>query len=107
MIPPLGGRVFGLHAAILNREHVGEDTLLDHRLAEQSATISGTRAQLLTRRLHGLVLALEFEFVGAALLGLEQLPGAVNGPVAEVAVTRESERTRGQGVVEEVANESW
>lgn len=107
MIPPLTGRVLGLHAAVLDREHVIEDTLLDHRLAEQSAAISGTNTQLLTRRLHGLVLALEFEFVGAALLGLEQLPGAVDGPVAEVAVAGETERTGGQRVIEKVADESW
>lgn len=71
MVPALAGRILGLHAAILNREHIGEDTLLDHRLAEQSAAVAGTNAQLLTGRLHGLVLALELEFVGAALLGLE------------------------------------
>lgn len=106
MVPPLTGRVLGLHAAVLDREHVVEDTLLDHRLAEQSAAITSARAQLLTRSLHGLVLTLEFEFVGAALLGLEQLPGAVDGPVAEVAVTGEAKRTGGQRVVKEVADES-
>jgi hypothetical protein len=71
MVPALAGRILGLHATILNREHIGEDTLLDHRLAEQSATVAGTNAQLLTGRLHSLVLALELKFVGAALLGLE------------------------------------
>lgn len=107
MVPALAGGVLSLHAAVLDREHVGEDTLLDHRLAEQSAAISGTDAQLLTGRLHGLVLALELEFVGAALLGLEQLPSAVNGPVAKVTVAGEAERTGSQRMVEEVADESW
>ena len=107
VIPALAGRVLGLHAAVFDREHVGEDTLFDHRLAEQSATIAGTDAQLLTGRLHGLVLALELEFVGVALLGLEQLPSAVDGPVAEVTVAGEAERTGSQRMVEEVADESW
>ncbi len=50
--------------------------------------------------------ALELEFACTALLGLEQLPGAVDGPVAEVAVSREAERTGSERVVEEIADKS-
>ena len=107
MIPPLSRRVICLQAPILDREQVGKNTLLVHGLAEQSASVTGTGAQLLARRLHGLVLALELEFLVAALLRLEELPGAVDGPVAEVAVAREAEGARGERVVEEVADESY
>lgn len=34
MIPPLGWRVVGLHAAVLDGEHISENALLNHRLAE-------------------------------------------------------------------------
>lgn len=105
MIPPLSRRVISLQTPILNREQIRENALLDHRLAEQPASIARTSAQLLTRSLHTLVLALELEFLGPTLLRLEQLPGAVDCPVAEVAVSGEAERARGQWVVEEVADE--
>jgi hypothetical protein len=42
----------------------------------------------------------------AALLGLEQLPCAVDGPVTEVTVSGEAEGTGGERVVEEVADQS-
>lgn len=106
MVPSLGGRVFRLQAPILNGEQIFEDSLLVHGLAEQSTTVTGTGAQLLTCGLHGLVLALELKFLLAALLRLEQLPGTVDGPVAEVAVTGEAERTGGERMVEEVADKS-
>lgn len=51
-------------------------------------------------------LALEFEVVRTALLGSVELPGAVDGPVAEVAVSGEAERAWGEGVPEEVADHS-
>ena len=47
------------------------------------------------------------EFLLLALLRLEQLPGAVDGPVAEEAVAGKAERARGERVVEEVADERW
>jgi hypothetical protein len=105
MIPPLSRWVISLQTPILNREQISEDPLLDHRLAEQPAPIARTSAQLLTCSLHAQVLALELEFLGPALLRLEQLPGAVDCPVAEVAVSGEAEGARGQWVVEEVADE--
>jgi hypothetical protein len=42
----------------------------------------------------------------ATLLGPEQLPGAVDGPVSEVTVAGEAEGTGCERVVEEVADES-
>lgn len=106
MVPPIRRGRLSLHASILNREHISEDTLLVHRDAEELAIITGTSAKLLTRIMHALVLALHLKFLLAALLGLEQLPGAVDGPVAQVTVTREAEGTRGERVVKEVADES-
>lgn len=40
-------------------------------------------------------LALELEMMRPALLGSVELPGAVDGPVAEVAVAGEAEGPRG------------
>lgn len=71
MIPPLRRRIIRLQTPILNGEHISENPLLDHRFAEQPAPIAGPSAQLLTRSLHALVLALKLEFLGAALLRLE------------------------------------
>lgn len=106
MVPSLGGRIVRLQASILNGKQIFENSLLVHGLAEQLAAIAGAGTQLLTCRLHGLVLALELEFLLTALLRLEQLPGAVDGPVAEVAVTGEAEGTGGERMVKEVADES-
>lgn len=106
MVPPFSRGVVGLHTSVLDREHIIEDTLLVHRFPEQSATITGTSPQLLTRSLHALVLTLQLEFVVLTLLSLEELPGTVDGPVTQETVTREAEGTRGKGVVKEVANKS-
>lgn len=106
VVPTLGRGVIRLHTPILDREHISEDTLLVHRFAEQSASIASRGTQLLTCGLHGLVLALQFEFLLAALLGLEQLPCAVDCPVAQVAIAGETERARSERVVKEVTNES-
>lgn len=43
---------------------------------------------------HRLVLAFELEGFGGATLAQEEEPGAVDGPVAEVAVAREVEGAR-------------
>lgn len=107
VVPSLSRRVFCLHASVLNGEHVIEDTLLNLGLAEKLAAVTSTGAQLLAGSLHALELALQLHFLVVALLGLEELPGAVDGPVAEVTVTREAEGTGGKRVVEEVADESW
>jgi hypothetical protein len=107
IVPPISRRGLGLHASILDREHIGEYTLLVHRHTEQLASIASTSAKFLTCVLHALVLAHHLGFLLAALLGPEQLPGAVDGPVTEVTVTGEAERARGERVVKEVANESY
>lgn len=107
MVPPISRGRLSLHTRVLNREHISEDTLLVHRNAEELATITSTGAKLLTRIMHALVLAHHLKLLLAALLGLEQLPGAVDGPVAQVAVTGEAEGTRGERVVKEVADESY
>lgn len=104
MVPSLSSRRLSLHASILDRDHIGKDTLLVHRHTEQLASITSTSAQLLACILHALILAHHLEFLLAALLGLEQLPGAVNGPVAKVTVTREAERTGSERVVKEIAD---
>lgn len=105
MIPPLSRRVISLQTPVLDREQIVENALLDHRLAEQPASIAGTSAQLLTRGLHTLILTLELEFLLTALLRLQQLPGAVDGPVPEVAVAGEAKRAGCYWVVKEVADE--
>lgn len=107
MVPAFSRGVIGLHTSVLNREHIIEDTLLVHRFPEQPTTITGTSPQLLTSSLHALVLTLQLEFVILTLLRLEELPSTVDGPVTQETVTREAERTRGERVVEEVANEGW
>lgn len=105
MIPPVLGRILRLQAPILDRKQIAEHARLDHRLAEQPAAVAGARAELLTRRLHRLPLALQLELLRAALLRLVQLPRAVDGPVAEVAGSREAQRARRERVPEEVADE--
>ena len=107
MIPPLSRWIICLHTAILDREQISEDALLVHGFAEQFAPIAGAHAQLLTCSLHALVLALQFQFLALALLGLEQLPGTVDSPVAEVSVAREAEGARGERMVEKVANQGY
>lgn len=94
MIPPIPTRRISLQPPILNREQIRKNTLLIHRLSEQLSTIVGAGTQLLARTVHGMFLALELEAVRATLLGLVELPGAVDGPMAEVAVSGEAEGTR-------------
>jgi hypothetical protein len=106
IVPPISRRGLGLHAGIFNREHIGEDALLVHRHTEQLASIASTGAKLLTCILHALVLAHHLGLLLLALLGPEQLPGAVDGPVTKVTVTGEAERARSERVVKEVTNES-
>jgi hypothetical protein len=106
IVPSIGRRRISLHASILDREHISEDTLLVHRDTEQLSSVTRASAQLLTRLLHALILAHQLELVLATLLGPEQLPGAVDGPVSEVTVAGEAEGTGSERVVEEVADES-
>jgi hypothetical protein len=41
------------------------------------------------------------------LLRLEELPGTVDSPVTQETITGEAEGTRGEGMVEKVANKGW
>lgn len=104
MIPPILTRPLRLHPSILNGKHIRKHTPLIHRHAEQLSAIPGAGPQLLARRPHGLPLSLELELALLTELGLVEVPGAVDRPVAEVAGSREAERTRREGVPEEVAD---
>ena len=95
MIPPLLTRPISLQPSILNREHIRKHALLVHRHPEQFPAIAGSRAQLLTGRVHRLLLALQVEEVFAALLCLVELPGAVDGPVAQETGAGEAEGAGG------------
>ena len=104
MIPPLLTRRLRLQPSILDRKQIPKHARLDHALAEQTAAIARARAELFARGPHRLVLALQLELVCAALLALEELPGAVDRPVPEVAGSGEAEGAGGERVPEEVAD---
>lgn len=79
--------------------------MLVHRNPEQlGAALAAPRAQLLARRCHGLLLSLQLQLARPPLLGLVQLPGAVDCPVAKVPPSGEFEGARGEGVEEEVSD---
>ena len=107
MVPALLTRRFSLQPTILNREQISKNTALVHRLPEQLASISRSSPELLTRGVHRLPLALKLQLLGAALLRLEQLPGTVDGPMAEIASPGETEGTRRLGVVQEITDQSY
>lgn len=104
MVPAISGRSLGLYPGVLDG-HTVPDSLLLHGNSEQLAHLAAlrlARAQFLpllrcqavvvdeTERLacvrHAVVLPLELELVLFAVLGLVELPCAVDGPVAEGAV---------------------
>ena len=58
---------------------------------------------MFARRPHRHVLALEIALFGPTTLAQEEQPGAVNGPVAEVAVSTEVEGAWGERMREVVA----
>lgn len=128
MIPPLPTRIIRLHPRILNR-HTPPNAPLNHRTPVQPAHLTAPHAQasriralaarlvlahlvavrvhqpqVLARRAHRHVLALELALLGPAALAQEKHPGAVDGPVAEVAVAREVEGARRERVREVVAD---
>lgn len=107
LIPPLPPRPLRLHPRILHRHpplppllhplplslphHPAPNTLLHHRLPKQAVPHRpAMHPQLLARRAHAVVLAFELELGAAPELGLVQLPGAVDGPVAEGAEAGEA-----------------
>lgn len=105
MIPPLLTRALGLHPPILNWKHILIYPALIHRDPKQLASIPSARTELLARGIHRLPLALQLKLSRAALLRLVQLPGAVDGPVPQVAGSRETEGSGGERVPEEVADQ--
>lgn len=106
MIPPVLGRVLGLHPRILNGEQIRENASLIHADPEElRAALAASRAQLLACRRHGLVLTLQLEFLLSTQLRLIEIPGTVDGPMAQVARSRELEGSGGARVVEEVSNQ--
>jgi hypothetical protein len=128
MIPPLPPRKIRLQPRILHR-HTPPHAPLNHRTPIQSShlptlhtqptriralptsllftnpvAVSVQQAQVLARRAHTHVLALELAFLGRAPLAQEEHPGAVDGPVAQEAVAGEVEWARGERVGKVVAD---
>ena len=118
MIPPCPTRKVRLHPRILHR-HTPPNPPLNHRTPIQPPHLAPPHTkpprirsvtacllfadlvavrihepQVLARGPHRLVLAFELEGFGGATLAQEEEPGAVDGPVTEVAVAREVEGTR-------------
>jgi hypothetical protein len=104
VIPPILRRRLGLYPCILDR-HAVPNALLQHRNPVQLAhlaalglsraqfqplfcgqSMSINEAKCFAGVGHAPVLLFEFELVLFALLVLVELPGAVDGPVAEGAV---------------------
>jgi len=104
VVPAILRRCLGLYPGVLNR-HTLPDALLLHGKSEQLAhlvalcltlaqlqpffcgqAVSVDEAEGLAGMGHAPVLPFEFELVLFALFVLVELPGAVDGPVAEGAV---------------------
>lgn len=107
MVPAILSRGIGLYPRVLNR-HTIPDSLLLHgnsvklahlvafcfALAELQSLFCGQtlvvdETERLTSGRHAVVLSFEVELVLGAALGLVELPCAVDGPVAEGAVTED------------------
>jgi hypothetical protein len=104
MIPPLPPGTISLQPRILNRKQIRKHTPLIHGYPEKfCASFAAAGSQLFASSGHGLLLPVEFGLLLSAETGLVELPGAVDGPVAQVAVAREAEGPGREGVVEEVS----
>jgi hypothetical protein len=131
MVPPLPARVIRLRPSILDG-HAAPNPPLNHRTPVQPTNITAPdtqpsrirtltarllfadlvairvhQAQVLARRAHRHVLALQLALLGPAALAQEQHPCTVDRPVAEIAVAREVQRARGERVREVVADVCW
>lgn len=102
MVPRLPGRCLALVARVLDRHGIGSvDALLllsdtvQPPFLPGSGTSRGT--ELLVGGVHALLNAEKLPLAGLALLALEEEPGAVDGPVAEMAVTSHAQRRRRLG----------
>lgn len=119
MVPAIGAWAVGLDASVFNGD-TAPDVVLHHGDSVQPSdalSLCGSLAlfynvsggvhetQSLTCVSHALVLAFEIALVLCALLGLVDLPCTVNSPVSEIAIARESEGSRCEGMRQEVANQ--
>lgn len=99
MIPRLPGRRLSLHTCILDRHpFMPVNALLLHGDAVEISLLAGARAargpQLLAGQRHALVHAHQLALAGLALPAPEELPGAVDRPVSQVAVAGHPEGRR-------------
>lgn len=118
MVPAISAWAVGLNASVFDG-NTTPNVVLHHGDSVQPSNalslccslslcydVSGSihETQGLTGISHALVLALKVTLVLCALLSLEDLPCAVNGPVSKVAIARESERSGCDGMREEVTD---
>jgi hypothetical protein len=119
VVPAIGAWAVGLDAGVLNRD-TAPDIVLHHGDSVQSSDVLSLcgslslfhnvssrvhETQSLTRISHALVLTFEITLVLCALLSLVDLPRAVDSPVSEITLAGESERSRCEGMRQEVANQ--
>jgi hypothetical protein len=119
VVPAIGAWAVGLDASVFNGD-TAPDIVLHHGNSVQSSDVLSLcssfslfhnvssrvhETERLTRISHALVLAFEITFVLCAQLGLVDLPRAVDSPVSEIALARESERSRCEGMRQEVADQ--
>lgn len=102
MVPSLLCGELGLKPRILDRHRLdAPDTLLLHGDTIQVSLVAGAGArglaQLLAGVVHAAVHAVALALDLLVLLAAEELPGAVDGPVAEVAEAGHAEGRRGRG----------
>jgi hypothetical protein len=119
VVPAIGAWAIGLDASVLNR-NTTPDIVLHHGNSVQSSDILSLCSSLsifynvtsrvhetksLTCVSHTLVLTFEITLVLCALLSLVDLPCAVNSPVSEITLARESEGSGCKGMRKEVADQ--
>lgn len=119
MVPAIGAWAVGLNASVFNGD-TAPDIVLHHGDSVQPSDVLSLcgslplfhnvssrvhETQSLTRISHALVLAFEVTLVLCALLGLVDLPCAVNSPVSEITIAGESEGSRCEGMRQEVADQ--
>ena len=119
MVPAIGAWAVCLDASVLNGD-TAPDVILHHGNSVQPSNVlslcgsfslfydvSGRvhETQSLACVPHALVLAFEVTLVLCALLGLVDLPCAVDSPVSEITIAGKSERSRCEGMRQEVADQ--
>jgi hypothetical protein len=119
VVPAIGAWAVGLDASVFNRD-TAPDVVLHHGDSVQPSDVLSLcgslslfydvssrvhETQSFTCVSHALVLAFEVTLVLCALLSLVDLPCAVDSPVSEITIARESERSRCEGMRQEVADQ--